>query len=73
MTLEDLKGFWNMNAYMSAYQKQNVYSCNLSGTMFFEKTPFHPDVLLREYVNILHHTDKANLIYYKRVGRKDSL
>lgn len=73
MTLEDLKGFWNMNAYMSAYQKQTVYSCNLSGTMFFEKTPFHPDVLLREYVNILHPTDKANLIYYKRVGRKDSL
>lgn len=70
MTLADLRSMWSMNARMKAYSTKSIYCCNLSSTHFFEETPFHPDVLLREYVNILHpelREGELTLKYYKQV------
>ncbi len=38
----------------NAYKKGNVYGCQPYETQFFELTPFHPELLLRDFVIILH-------------------
>lgn len=70
LSLADLRSMWSMNARMKAYTTLHTYCCNLSSTHFFEETPFHPDVLLKEYVNILHpelQEQGAQLKYYKQI------
>lgn len=54
MTMQELAQAWASNRFMEAYKRGNVFGCNLGKTHFFEETPFHPDVLLREFINILH-------------------
>lgn len=54
MTLTQLAAAWPANSSMAAFKSGRTYGCNLSNTMFYEKTPFHPDILLKEYVSILH-------------------
>lgn len=66
MTLDDLKSLWAVNARMRAFTTGGTYGCNLSRTQFYEETPFHPDVLLSEYVNILNGAVGV-LKYYKKL------
>lgn len=37
-----------------AYQSGEVYGCNTAELIFYEETPFHPERLLRDYIQILH-------------------
>ena len=67
MTLSDLQGQWGLNEKMKAFHTKQTYGCNLSLTHFYEETPFHPDILLKEYADILH--GKGNGKYYKRIDR----
>lgn len=68
MTLDNLKEGWKLNSYMNAFKRGKVYGCNLSLTKFYEETPFHPDILLREYAHILHpDVVEGNMKYYKQV------
>lgn len=38
----------------NAFKKGNVYACQPYETKFFELTPFHPELLLRDFVILLH-------------------
>lgn len=38
----------------NAFRQGNVYGCQPYDTQFFELTPFHPELLLRDFVIILH-------------------
>lgn len=75
MTLRELSAAWTSNKYMEAYKRGRVYGCNLSKTRFFEETPFHPDILLKEYIHILHpdialpyaDTQSGGKTYFKRI------
>ena len=69
MTMQELAQAWASNRFMEAYRQGNVFGCNLGKTHFFEETPFHPDVLLREFINILHPgtLPEATNKYYKRL------
>ena len=75
MTLRELSAAWTSNKYMEAYKRGRVYGCNLSKTHFFEETPFHPDILLKEYIHILHpdialpyaDTQSGGKTYFKRI------
>lgn len=69
ITAQDISNNWSMNKYMSAFQNGRTYVCNLSMTRFYEETPFHPDVLLREYASILHGNAVAGWTprYYKNI------
>ncbi len=76
VTLRDIASLWAMNTRMRAWQTGNVWVCNLSLTHFYEETPFHPDVLLSEYVSILHPelcapptTPSTICKYYKKAGQ----
>ena len=54
---------------MRAVSEGGVYACNVSTSMFYEETPFRPDLLLQDFISILH-PDIINLPelrYYHRV------
>ncbi len=46
-----------------------VYACNVSTSMFYEETPFRPDLLLQDFMKILHPSipNQPPLRYYHKV------
>ena len=53
-TLQDLQGAYDLNKEMAAFNNKRVYVCDTDKTRFFDRIPFHPEVLLREFAAILH-------------------
>lgn len=53
-TLKDLQGAYDLNKEMAAFQNKRVYVCDTDKTRFFDRIPFHPEVLLMEFAAILH-------------------
>lgn len=53
-TYSDLADEWQGYAKLKAFKKHNAYVVNLQKSDFYMNTPYHPEVLLREYVNIFH-------------------
>jgi iron complex transport system substrate-binding protein len=53
-TLKDLQGVYDLNKEMAAFKNKRVYVCDTDKSRFFDRIPFHPDVLLREFSSILH-------------------
>lgn len=54
LTYKQLAQEWSNYAEMKAFKEHNVYGCNLMKKEFYEETPFHPNILLREYIKIFH-------------------
>lgn len=54
LTYTQMAQDWGNNAQMKAFKMHKVFGCNLTTTHFYEETPFHPDILLRDYVAIFH-------------------
>lgn len=69
LTLDELRSSYPLHARMSAFSHGGVYACNTSSTTFFEDFPFHPDLLLAEYVNLFHPglLPDSTLIYFRQV------
>ena len=53
-SLKDLQGAFELNKEMAAFRNKRVYVCDTDKTRFFDRIPFHPEVLLREFAAILH-------------------
>ena len=53
-SLEDLQGAFDLNKEMAAFRNKRVYVCDTDKTRFFDRIPFHPEVLLREFAVIMH-------------------
>lgn len=55
---------------LRAFRNREVYGCNVEQSHFYEETPFHPDRLLSDFLQILH----PNIIglpplrYYKKLA-----
>lgn len=45
---------WANYAKMDAFKNKKIYTCHLGKTMYYEETPFHPNLLLRDYIKIFH-------------------
>ena len=54
ITSEQLSMEWGNYSKMKAFRNGNVYHCNLSLVPYYEETPFHPNILLKDYVKIFH-------------------
>lgn len=71
MTLGELAADYPLNANIRAYTDGGVWSTDTSRAMLYEETPFSPQLLLREYVNIFHpgllKGEDARLRYYRHV------
>ena len=66
-SLKDLQGVYDLNKEMAAFQNKRVYVCDTDKTRFFDRIPFHPEVLLREFAAILHpelFPDYKNQMYH---------
>jgi len=70
LTLDGLRAEYPLNARFAAFGNGGVYTTDTSVSMLYEETPFSPDLLLREYINIFHPGlltgDDARLRYYHR-------
>ncbi|MBQ8450539.1 MAG: hypothetical protein IJY64_06470 [Bacteroidaceae bacterium] len=51
------------------YKERNIYECRLSEKRFYEETPFRPDILLQEFVSIIHPEiiEDYELRYYEKM------
>jgi len=52
-----LKGMYDDNpvyARFRAFQRGNVWGCNTATSTFYEDTPFHPELLLADLIEIFH-------------------
>lgn len=49
-----LKSQNSLNAHFKAFKEHNIYFCDTERTTFFQDFPFHPEVLLKEYIAIFH-------------------
>ena len=54
---------------VKAFREKNVYGCNVEQSHFYEDTPFHPDRLLSDFLQILHPDiiGLPPLRYYKKI------
>lgn len=71
MTYSQLATEWANYAEMGAFKRKNIYACNLRKVAFYEETPFHPNLLLRDYIKIFHPEilKDHELRYYKRIEK----
>lgn len=53
-SLADLQGVYDLNKEMEAFKNKKVYVCDTEKSRFFDRVPFHPDLLLREFAAIMH-------------------
>lgn len=69
LTYRQLAADYHGNAEMKAYKQRNIYGCNTAYTAFYEETPFHPDRLLGDFIQICHpQIDLGGLKYYERLS-----
>ena len=54
MTYGDLQAEYAGYASFHAFQHRRVYGCNTGHIPYYEETPFRPDWLLADFVQILH-------------------
>lgn len=62
-TKADLLGERDGYKMLKAFRQNEVYGCNVEKTSFYEETPFRPDLLLSDIIQILH----PNLIQSKHL------
>ena len=46
--------YWFVKYNQQAFKERHIYGCNTGRIPFYEESPFHPDVLLKDIVKILH-------------------
>ena len=68
-SLADLKGSYTLNDQFEAYKAGNVYVCDTNTSHFFDRFPFHPEVLLKEYFKIFHPEEATDyeLVFFKKI------
>ena len=71
LTLDAMSNDNKVYANFKAYKEGQCYYTDSSKSLLYEETPFAPDLLLREYINIFHpgllSGDDGVLRYYQRV------
>ena len=69
MTLQELTAEHRGYDQLKAFRTGAVYGCNVEQSLFYEETPFRPDLLLAELLQILHPeiTNLPPLRYYKKL------
>ena len=52
--LEKYPQAYELNSHFDAFKNGGIYACDTQLTSFFTDFPFHPDMLLEEYISIFH-------------------
>ena len=68
MTRDDLLREYHGYKALKAFRTGTIYECNTSVVPYFDETPFRPDYLLREMIQLLHpKATLAPLRYYRHI------
>lgn len=69
-SLAALKSSYSLNDQFEAFKQGNVYVCDTNTSNFFERFPFHPEVLLKEYFKIFHPEEPTDyqLLFFKKIA-----
>ena len=54
LTYAGLRADYAGYAGFKAFRQRNIYGCNTARVNYYEETPFHPDYLLSDLIQILH-------------------
>ena len=54
LTYADLSAEYRGYKALRAFKNKQVFACNASVVPYYEETPFRPDLLLRDYVQLFH-------------------
>ncbi|MCM1348474.1 MAG: ABC transporter substrate-binding protein [Firmicutes bacterium] len=54
LTLQNLADNNAVNSSFAAFRKDNVFVCNTAESALFEEFPFHPELLLADFITALH-------------------
>lgn len=53
-TYEELKKDYAPYGGFRAFKERHIYGCNTNAIPFYEESPFHPDLLLKDFIKIFH-------------------
>ncbi len=55
---------------LKAFQQRSAYGCNVEQSLFYEESPFRPDFLLSDFIQILHPQQNSSvpLRYYQKLS-----
>lgn len=69
LTLHDLKSEYKGYAQLKAFRTGEVFGCNVEQSLFYEQSPFRPDYLLSDFIQIIHPdiTNLPPLRYYQKL------
>lgn len=68
MSYADLKSENPHYAAFKPFRTKNIYACNTGKVPFYEETPFRPDLLLSDFIQIFHSgLLKGGLHYFKKL------
>ena len=69
LTYDELLSEYHGYSQLKAFRHREVYGCNVELSSFYEDTPFHPERLLSDFLQILHPDiiGLPPLRYYKKV------
>lgn len=70
MTMQELLSEYRGYDQLKAVRTGGVYGCNVETSLFYEESPFRPDYLLSDFIQILHPgiTNLPPLRYYIKVN-----
>ena len=54
ITPQELLSENKVYSQFKAFREGEIYGCNTATSTFYEDTPFHPDLLLRDFITIAH-------------------
>lgn len=69
LTLDDIQSVYLLNGQFKAFKHGNVWVANTAVVPLFEEFPFHPDLLLTEYLTLFHPDAEAAPLRYFRKSR----
>ena len=52
--LKELQKDYSLYARFKAFRERRIYGCNTHRIPFYEESPFHPEILLKDMVKIFH-------------------
>ena len=69
LTKKTFLNLYSHNNQFEAFKEGYIYSANTATSRLFEETPFHPNLLLKEYMKIFHPEllPDYKLKYYKKI------
>lgn len=68
LSKKDLLTEYHGYAALKAFRDGEIYECNTLRTPYFETVGFRPDILLREFIQLVHpDVNLGGLIYYRKL------